>query len=214
WNLSIYAGTGKSFFGGPGTVSQSKYHFSNLPSVPSKSEASYGNKTITNWQAGIQASRILADRWRVVLNMQYEHIGGSLKTDTIYRNGNAEKVDGQFRLFHEFISVNPQIAATIINKTVQVSVAGGVDYAFRVEQGDEVDYIDQNGGRFIFGGSGGVPGKNDLRITLGTQFTYKRFGILLNYKQGLLNVRDEEPGENVYTRTWHVSLVYNFLRLK
>src|SRR5262245_22819035 len=84
FDLSAYAGSGFSLFGGPGAVSSSNYYRNGLP-FPNDVDAMaepYGKKPLLNFLAGLQAD-FVRSKWILSLSGQYEHTGGSLNGDSI-----------------------------------------------------------------------------------------------------------------------------------
>jgi hypothetical protein len=214
WSLAVYAGSGLSKFGGPGATGVTWYHLSDVSSIPSTAVNPYGNKNIQTWQAGLQAQYQLNNHLVFLLNSQYEHTGGTQDVDTIFSIGGLTKINGEFSLYHDFISINPQFGAAILNKKLRLLLKFGIDYALRIERGEDLEFTNMNGEQFAWGSSGGVPANNEFRVTAGMQMDYNRIGLGVNYKHGLTNARDDDYGKEVYSRTWQFNLYYRFLKFK
>ena len=218
--MSIYTGSGNSFFGGSGATSKSIYHLHNTPGilpphpfVPDTITNPYGKKPFANFIAGLQADIVLPQKWMLILSTQYEQTGGKLTADTVYSTTGPSKVNGKYQRRYDFISINPQIGKIIFKKQVTIVVHAGFDYAFKLEQSDQFDYTDQGGQKNIVGYGGGTPETNDLRFTIGTSITRKRWSLDFNYKHGLSNY-NKNSSSKVFERLLHIRLMYAFLKKK
>ena len=219
-SLSVFTGSGISFFRGSGAVSKSIYHLNNTsgslpphPFIPDTIDNPYGKKLFANFLAGVQADILLHSKWVFLISSQYEQVGGKLNPDTIVSTTGRRKVDGEYKRLYGFLSVNPQIVRIIFQKQVMIELHAGLDYAFALSIEDEFDYTDQSGKRSIIGYSGYPVETNDLRFTIGSAFTRKKWTLDLNYKHGLSNY-NKNGNDKVFSRILHIRLMYAFLKSK
>jgi len=211
--LSAFTGSGISFFGGPGAVSNSTYYRSGLPfpsPIPDTMANPYGKKPFTNFLAGLQADITLPSKWILLLSSQYEHTGGSLTSDSVVSPSGTIKTNGKYNRYYDFISVNPQIGRIIFQKVITLTLHTGIDYTSKLNRGDDFDYTNQNGQKNSIGYDGGEPEKNDLRVSFGASVTRKKWSVGINYKHGLVNYWKYGP-EKVYARLLHIRVQYAFL---
>jgi hypothetical protein len=207
--LSAFTGSGISFFSGAGAVNNSTYYISDVPSIPNTIGQPYGKKPFANFLAGLQADLTLSSKWTLSLSSQYEHTGGKLAIDTIISRTGMTKADGKYKRYYDFISINPQIGRILFQKLVRLTIHTGIDYALKLDRGEQSDYTDQTSTAY----SGDEPEVNDLRITFGTSVSLKKWSLDINYKHGLVNYWKDGPGK-VYARLVQVRLLYSFLSKK
>jgi len=210
FSLSAFAGSGFSFFGGPGAVSSSNYYRNGLafPNEVDTMAQPYGKKPFPNFLAGIQADVTLS-KWILSISSQYENTGGSLTGDSIITPSGSIKANGKYTRNYDFISINPQVGRIIVQKTITFALHTGIDYTSKLAMGNQFDYTDQNGIKNSVGYSGGEPEINDVRITVGVSAAIKKWSIFINYKHGLANYNPS--GENVYSRLLQIRIQYTFL---
>ena len=210
FNLSVYTGSGISFFDGPAAVSSSNYYRNDLPFPEDISEMrdSYGKKPFPNFLAGLDANVVMS-KWIVTVCVQYEHSGGSLRIDSAITPSGSKKVNGKYSRIYDFISTNPQVGRILIQKKVTLALHTGIDYCSMLEWGERFDWTDQNGQVASTLLSGGRPDNDDLRITFGATVAIKKWTLGVNYKHGVANC--DPSGELVYSRLLQFRLQYTFL---
>ena len=97
-NLSVFTGSGISFFAGPGAVNKSDFSVSgsgiNTLAIMANP---YGKKQFTNFIAGLQADITLPSKWMLMLSSQYEQTGGELTPDSVFFSGASIKTDGRYK---------------------------------------------------------------------------------------------------------------------
>lgn len=170
----------------------------------------HGKRSYINSIAGVQASIILPSNWLLLLNTQYERFGGQLNGDSVISPVLNYKTSGTFKRYYNCISINPQIGRIILKKAVTLALHTGIDYAFNLTYGDDFDFRDENGERYIMGGSGGTPETNDFRFTFGISLARSIWGLDLNYKHGVTKYKNYGTG-NAYSSLFHIRLLGTFL---
>ena len=195
--LTAYAGTGFSFFGGPGSASQSHYFRNglNFPNGVDTIANHFGKMVKTNFMAGVQLERPLTVDWSLSVSAQFESVGAHLKSDSLISPAGDHRISGNYWVDYNFISLNPQIQRIISNGSTQIAVHGGLDYAIKVSLSDHFEYVDHNGINTSVGHSGGKPEVNDLRLTAGVQFSFAKWEVDLNYKHGLSDYNKNGNGK-------------------
>ncbi len=177
FTLSVFTGSGFSFFEGPGAVDKSNYYRTGLAfpnnSVPDTMAEPFGKKPFFNFLAGLQAD-ITFSKWVLSLSCQYENIGGTLNADSVISPSGSVKASGKYSRNYDFISINPQIGRIVFQKAITITLHTGVDYTSKLAMGDMFDYTDQNGQKKSIGYSGGEPEINDLRLTFGASVIRKK----------------------------------------
>ena len=161
--LSVFTGSGFSFFRGPGAVNNSVYYRNGLPfpnSIDTMANP-YGRKAYTNFLAGLQADITLPSKWMLLLSAQYERSGGKLTGDSVISPSTRIKTNGTYTRYYDFISVNPQIGKIVFQKAVTLTLHTGIDYTSKLDLGNRFDYAYQNGQDSSIGGRRGEPEKNE-----------------------------------------------------
>ncbi len=212
FKLSAFAGTGLSKFSGSGATDNSVYYRNglNFPNDIDTMRNPYGRKAYGNFVAGLQADLSLSPKWVLLVAVQYEHTGARLTGDSVLSPSGNSKVNGSYTRKYDNISLNPQIGRVVFQKAVKVILHGGIDYTSKLSAGNEFDYTDPGGQRYIIGKAGGEPEVNDFRITTGATVTGKKWGIGFNYKHGLTNYM-KYGNDKVFSRMLHVRIIYSFL---
>ena len=209
FDLSVYTGSGISFLGGSGATNKSYYIIGDVVRLDEMKNP-YGKKPLTNFFAGLQAKMLLPSNYMLMLSTQYEQTGGRLTADSILYLG-FSRVDGKYKRNYDFISVNPEIGRTILQKKVKLVLHTGLDYAFKLSLKDQFDYTDQSCKKYSIRNQGMNPETNDLRFTIGSSITRKRWTLDLNYKHGLSNY-NKNGNDKVFSRLLHIRLIYTFLK--
>lgn len=212
FKLSAFAGTGLSKFSGSGATDNSVYYRNGLP-FPNDIDTMrnpYGRKAYGNFVAGLQADLSLSPKWVLIVAVQYEHTGAKLTGDSVLSPSGNSKVSGSYTRKYDNISFNPQIGRVVFQKAVKVILHGGFDYTSKLSVGDDFDYTDPGGQRYIIGKSGGEPEVNDFRISMGATVSGKKWGIGFNYKHGLTNYM-KYGNDKVFSRLLHLRIIYTFL---
>lgn len=215
FTLSASAGSGISWFRGPGAVNNSVYYRNGLPFPYTNGYMinPYGRKAFGNLLAGLQADLALSPKWVLSLAVQFEQSGGKLHGDSVTSPPVNYKTTGTYKRIYKYISINPQIGRVIFQKRVGLTLHGGIDYNAKLEQKEDFTFIDENGQKFIQGGSGGEPEVNDIRVTFGACLKQDKWSIDFNYKHGLVNFNKSDGG-NVYERLLHIRILYTLLSKK
>ena len=213
-NLSVFTGSGISFFAGPGAVNKSNFSVSgsgfNTLAIMANP---YGKKQFTNFIAGLQADITPSStKWILILSSQYEQTGGELSPDSVFSSGVATKTVGKYKRYYNFISVDPQIGRILFQKKVIITFHAGLDYAFKVTEGEQFDYTNQTGQTNSIGYEGGYPKTTDFRITFGTSITLKKWSLDFNFKHGLSNY-NKNGNAKVLEKLLHIRLLYTFLKI-
>jgi len=210
FNLSVFTGSGFSFFRGPSAVSNSNYYRNDLPFPDDVSEMrdSYGKKPFPNFLAGLDANVVMS-KWIFTICVQYEHSGGSLEIDSTIRPSGSKKVNGKYSRIYDYISINPQVGRILLQKKITLALHTGLDYCSMLEWGERFDWTDQNGQVYSTLLSGGLPDNDDLRITFGASVAIKKWTLGINYKHGVANCNPS--GEIAYSRLLQFRLQYTFL---
>jgi len=210
FNLSVFTGSGLSFFGGPGAVSSSKSYFNEQP-FPNDYHSiadPYGKKPYLNFLAGLEVDLVMS-KWILAVSSQYEHSGGSLNYDSIISPSGNKKVSGKYSRNYEFISINPQVGRIIVQKKITFALRTGIDYTSKLDRGLQFGWTDQSGQKYEAGYDGDEPEINDVRITFAAIVAMKRWGIAITYKHGIANYNPS--GANAYSRLLQFRLQYTFL---
>ena len=213
-SLSVFTGSGISFFRGPGAVNNSVYYRNGLlfPNDIDTMANPYGKKPFTNFLAGLQADITLSPKWILLLSSQYEHSGGKLTGDSVISPSGSIKANGTCRRYYDFISVNPQIGRMVFQKKVTLTLHTGIEYTLKLNIGNRFDYTDQNGRKNSIGKTGGEPEVNDFRLTFGASIKRKKWSLDLNFKNGLSNYNKNGNGK-VFEKLLHIRLLYTFLKV-
>ncbi len=210
--LSVYAGSGISAYGGPGAAKTTIYNISDASGIPSYVSDPYGKKPVANAVGGIRAA-YSSNNWIFSLNTQYEYIGGEVDINKAQSRFGLRDTTGTYQRMIHFLSVNPQAGRILLQKKAGIIANAGIDYAFNLGQDEEYSFYDANGQKTLLGFSGGLPGKNDLRLTAGIMFTLKKWALDLGYKHGIRNLR-EDSGDKVYSRLFHCRLLFRVWQSK
>lgn len=212
--LSVYTGTGFSYFGGRGATGNSTYYRNGLsfPDAIDTIRNHFGSMARQNFIAGLQLEYPLSPAWTLLFSTQYENTGSRLRSDSIITPSGNYKTDGTYSGYHDFISVNPQIGRAVRKGKLAFILHGGIDYCFKLDRGDKFEFTDQAGKKFSIGHSGGRPEVNDFRISIGGMVTLKKWSLDLNYKHGLANYNT--GGEDkVSSRLLHFKLMYSLFKM-
>lgn len=212
-SLSVYAGSGTSWYGGKSVAKTATYYPTpDIRTIPARVDQPYGNKALTNWVAGVQTYSLLSADMDLYLavNAQIEYTGGrGTITREISQSGTRD-VKGKYRISNDYISVNPQVAKVFELGSRLMLLRAGVDYAIHVEGQEEYEVPDQNGNPFITGYSGGT-GKNDLRLTAAIAIPVShKLTIDIAYKHGLIKY----PNYDARLRLLHCMLSYTIMQPK
>lgn len=212
--VSVYSGSGISFFSGPGSTGHSKYYRNGLsfPNAVDTIGNQFGSLTAPCFIAGVQLDRSLSKSWTLSVSSQYEHNGSRLKGDSVISPGGNFKTNGTYTLYNDFISINPQLGRTFSFGKLGLMLHGGFDYTLKLSLSDQFDFTDPSGKRFSIAHSGGRPEVDDFRLTAGGIFSLNKWSLGLNYKHGLSNYNADGNGE-VFSRMLHIKLLYRILKL-
>ncbi len=212
--LSVFTGSGFSFFSGPGSTGKSDYYRNGLtfPNAVDSAGNHFGNKATPCFIAGLQLDRALSPAWTLSLSAQYEHNGSRLISDSVITPGGNYKTSGIYTAHNDFISINPQLGRRFTAGKLGFMLHGGFDYSFRLSMSDQFDFTDEAGKKFSIGHSGGRPEINDFRLTAGVLISLNKWGLDLDYKHGLSNYNSGETGD-VFSRILHIKLLYRLLKL-
>lgn len=207
--VSVYAGSGVSYFRGTGSVSQSDYHRNGLifPNAVDSMGNHFGRNSRGNFLAGLQLEYPLSKKWSLLLNTQYEHTGAALKGDSVITPSGNFKTDGDYRINYFFVSINPQLARNFEKGNTRFSIHGGFEYSLGLNWSDQFDFIDQTGKKFSIGHSGGDPEVNDFRISIGATAQMNKWGLGINYKHGLSDFNNEDS-QKAFMRLFQLKLMY------
>jgi len=213
--LSVYAGSGISFFSGPGSTDHSKFYRNGLafPNDVDTMGNHFGSMAAPCFIAGVQVDRALSKTWTLSVSTQYEHNGSRLNGDSVMTPGGNFKVNGTYTAYNDFISINPQLSRTFSFGKLGLMLHGGFDYSFKLSFIDQFDYTDPSGQKFSIARSGGHPEVDDFRLTAGGMISLNKWSLDLNYKHGLNNYNEGGNG-NVFSRMLHIKLLYRLLKLK
>lgn len=208
--ISVYAGSGFSFFAGPGAVSSSVYYRNGLafPNAVDTAQNPFGKNLRSNFIAGGRLAVPLNKHWNLLLDAQYENTGATMDIHTITGPGGSYSTNGTYNRHNDFLAVNPRLARMFQASGKQFYLHGGVEYGFRVTMGDQCDFTDNAGVKNSIGHSGGKPEVNDFRLTAGAGCSGKKWGIDINYKHGLTDYR-KGNGNAVYLRALQAKLTYS-----
>jgi hypothetical protein len=212
--LSVYTGSGISYFSGPGSTGHSKFYRNGLP-FPNAVDTignHFGTMTAPCFIAGVQLDRALSKSWTLSVSAQYEHNGSRLKGDSVITPGGNFKTNGTYTLYNDFISINPQLGRTFSFGKLGLMLHGGFDYSLKLSMSDQFDYTDPSGKKISIAHSGGRPEVDDFRLTAGGMISLNKWSLDLNYKHGLNNYNKEDNGE-VFSRMLHIKLLYRLLKL-
>ncbi len=210
--LFAYAGTGGSFFGGPGSTRSANYYRNGVafPNAVDTIANHFGRMINPSFSIGLQLERALNRDWTFTFAAQYESAGAHLKSDSLITPGGHYRISGNYWVDYSFISLNPQIERTISNGSTQIALHGGLDYAIKAGLSDHFEYVDPNGINTSVGHSGGKPEVNDLRLTAGASFRFAKWKVDLNYKHGLTDYNKNGSGRAAM-RIIEVKLGYRIL---
>lgn len=208
--VSINVGPGVSWFGGEGAVSASTYYLSDAPGVPSYILEPFGKRSITSLHLGVRGIMDINDVLAISLNGMYEITGGKLDINKAVTRGNTIDTNGSFTRSFRFISLNPEIGMYLMKKKVSLLAHTGLDYAFRIENSEKYVFYDNAGNKFVAENSGGNEGKNDLRITGGLTFLYRRWIMDITYKHGIADLWQNSENK-AYSRLFVFRLGFTLL---
>jgi hypothetical protein len=107
-----------------------------------------------------------------------------------------------------FISVNPEIGKILWERKTIFRLHAGIDYAFYITGEDEAAFYRPT---LVSYGYQSVPGKNDVRLTAGASFTWRKWTLAATYKYGLTNYRNDD-NRQVYSRLLQWKLMYSVWR--
>lgn len=211
-SLNLTAGSGVSYFRGTGTVDNSIIYRNNLP-FPNGVDTirqHFGRRPYTNFMAGAQLNLRLIPSVILTIDALYEHSGGELSIDSVYTPSGNYKTNGEYKRQYDFISLNPQLGRRISIGPAGLRISAGVDYCVKITRSSIANFIDRDGRRNSVGASGDEPEVNDIRITGAVALNFKKIGITVNYKYGLVNYLKVGPGE-AFSRMLQVRLLYRLI---
>lgn len=211
--LSVYTGSGISFFSGPGSTANADYYRNGLvfPNAVDTIGNHFGSKAAPCFIAGLQLDRAFSPAWTLSVSAQYEHNSSRLNGDSVITPGGSFKTNGTYTAYNDFISINPQLGRTFTFGKLGLMLHAGFDYSFRLSMGDQFDFTDAAGKKFSIAHGGGRPEVNDFRLTAGGMLSLNKWSLDLNYKHGLSNYNKGDNGE-VFSRMLHIKLLYRLLK--
>lgn len=212
--ISLHAtvGSGVSYFRGSGAVDNSIFYRNGQP-FPNSIDTpghQFGRRSVTNFMAGVQANLRLIPSLILTVDALLEHSGGELTIDSVRTPSGNFKTNGEYKRKYNFLSINPQLGRRISIGPAGIRVSAGVDYCLKLSRNVVCNYTDLNGQKNSIGGSGGEPEINDIRLTAGLTVNFKKIGLNVVYKHGVLDYMRDRPGQ-VYSRLVHVRLLYRLL---
>lgn len=211
FSISVFAGSGGSWYAGTGSTRTTTYYKSDVLGMPDYNDHYFGRYMAAITQAGLQLKYHLASAWFVAFNAAHEYAGGRLNIYKSVSRQGTENINADYSRHYQFLSFNPELGRSFGSKKLKLTVHAGIDCAPALEA-SELYWFYSDAGTTSNGYSGGEPQTTDWRLTGGFSVGVNKWSLGMNYKHGLTG-KWEKIYSDVYLRMWQMRIMYRIVRL-
>jgi hypothetical protein len=192
--LSVQANSGLFHYSGNSAVSTSAIYQGPAPQQ-NYTNNPYGNKNGFSYGGDVQAQYASKNGFIWGLQAGYEVLRSKVGINSYYPLSfpgfygpiGTAQVTGQTFLQDQDININPYIGYRLQINKIKIDMMPGIDMGFDMNSYDKGKATDSEG--YVYRTDLKLPGApTDIRLKLGVEANYKRFGIVAAYAHGLTNL--------------------------